>query len=177
MCLFGMIYMDLQGNLFQMEESGESTLFQGDSPVNHTALQANERAKMTFVISGRRCLESLKRLRRDGALLKTLLEFSAMAQPTMCVPSWKILATPAGRLILRLALLDYQRWNGTSGLLPRATASDHKGASAQRFRTSPQSHGNFREVIRESATDGQYPRPEFVEWMKGYPIGWTEIER
>ncbi|MDD3181210.1 MAG: hypothetical protein PHD48_00150 [Alphaproteobacteria bacterium] len=56
-------------------------------------------------------------------------------------------------------------------LLPTPSTSDAKGSSAKRFRGSPESHGNLREVLRDGPTDGQYPHPAFVEWMMGYPIG------
>lgn len=65
--------------------------------------------------------------------------------------------------------------NGSLGLarylkmLPTPTTSDAKGASANRYNGSPTSHGNLREVLRSSITDGQYPHPRFVAWMMGYP--------
>jgi len=37
-------------------------------------------------------------------------------------------------------------------------------------------HGNLREVIRNGEKDGQYPHPEFVEWMMGFPIGHTDLK-
>lgn len=36
---------------------------------------------------------------------------------------------------------------------------------------------NFREVIREAPTDGIYPKPAFVEWVKGFPNDWTDLSR
>ena len=62
-------------------------------------------------------------------------------------------------------------------LLPTPSTSDAKGASMKRFRGSPESHGNLREVLRDGPTDGQYPHPAFVEWMMGFPIGWTDLGR
>ncbi len=56
-------------------------------------------------------------------------------------------------------------------LLPTPATSDAKGASTKRFKGSPESHGNLREVLRDGPTDGQYPHPAFVEWMMGFPIG------
>ena len=53
-------------------------------------------------------------------------------------------------------------------LLPTPSTSDAKGASAKRFKGSPESHGNLREELRSSITDGQYPNPKFVGWMMGY---------
>jgi hypothetical protein len=53
-------------------------------------------------------------------------------------------------------------------LLPTPTTSDAKGASAKRSLGSPFCHGNLREVLRTSTTDGEYPHPKFVAWMMGY---------
>lgn len=60
---------------------------------------------------------------------------------------------------------------------PTPTTSDAKGASSKRFLGSDESHGNLREVIRAGETDGQYPHPEFVEWMMGFPTGHTDLNR
>ncbi len=55
-------------------------------------------------------------------------------------------------------------------MYPTPSTSDAKGASAKRFKGSSESHGNLREVLRSSITDGQYPHPKFVAWMMGYSI-------
>jgi hypothetical protein len=131
------------------------------------------REKMT-VTSGLNISGLYKRSSPVGLLVKMLL-ISPIWESRLSIPIWKVSTTMCKRLIFRLTPLVYQRWNGTCGLLPRPTASDAKGASAKRFRTSPHNHGNFREMIRETLNDGQYPNPEFVEWVKGFPAGWTDL--
>lgn len=61
-------------------------------------------------------------------------------------------------------------------LYPTVARSDAKGSSKNRYNGSPESHGNLREVLRDGPEDGQYPHPEFIEWLMGFPIGWTEIQ-
>ncbi len=64
----------------------------------------------------------------------------------------------------------------TQALLPTPSTSDAKGASAKRFNGSAHSHGNLREVLRSGPTAGQYPHPEFVEYMMGYPTGHSDLK-
>ena len=150
------------------------TLLPGDFPVSLLASPASVKAKQMTVTSGLLCLISSKNIGRLGLLEKILLASSAWGLIDGLIV-WKVWTTPAKRLIFSLAPLTYQPWNGTSGLLPRPTKSDQKGAGYKRFRTSPTYRGNFREAIREVETDGIYPNPEFAEWVKGFPIGWTEL--
>ena len=88
---------------------------------------------------------------------------------------WRVSDIKQNVSIFRLVALDYKRWNGTSGLLQRPLASDSKGAKKSRTCNS-ELKGNFREMIRDSVTDGIYPEPNFVEWIKGFPENWTEIK-
>ena len=154
-----------------------STSSQGGFPVN--LFQGQEAEKEwdsgTTVISGRRCLELSKKIGQEPLLAKMLLE-SPIWKSTDSVLVWKIAGTASRSLIYRLALVDYQPWNGTSGLLPRVSYSTYKGAVRNRYRSSPTYRGNFHEAIRESQNDGIVPRPEFAEWVKGFPIGWTELK-
>lgn len=124
--------------------------------------------------SGKRCLELSARLGHLGLLSKMLLTSKTWDTESSRL-TWKVRGMKLKHLIFRLVPSHYNAWNGTYGLLPRPTASDHKGAPMKRYRGSIHSHGNFREVIREKETDGNYPRPEFVEWVKGFPIGWTDL--
>lgn len=158
---------------------GELTFSQGDSHANHLASQENARALMMTDFYGAKCLEQLQRLGHVSSWQKTFMDcliLTVDVQSKQSAPIWKI-SGMRGRsfLILHLIASDYQRWNGTSGLLPRPLTSDSKGACRIRTRTSKVQKGNFREVIREQETDGIYPKPDFAEWVKGFPIGWTKV--
>ena len=142
---------------------------------NHSPLPGSAKAKMMTVTSGLNISGLYKKSGPVGLFAKTLLESSVWESKLSC-PIWKVLVTQSNVLILRLTQSAYQQWNGTSGLLPRPTVSDAKGSPAKRYRTSQHCRGNFREVIRETLADGQYPLPEFVEWVKGFPEGWTELD-
>ena len=67
-------------------------------------------------------------------------------------------------------------------LIPTPRASDYKGSATNRFYTHTHTHrrGAYRHQLCEllEATPlGIIGRsnPEFLEWMMGYPIGWTEL--
>ncbi len=138
-------------------------------------LPAIETALETIEIWRRKCSELCASLNRPGLLPRTSRAISISGW-TPCVMDWSVRATPSGRLVYQLQLVDYLPWNGICGLLPRPQASDSKGAGKSRYRLSKMERKNFREVIREAQTDGIYPKPDFVEWVKGFPIGWTDLE-
>ena len=58
---------------------------------------------------------------------------------------------------------------------PTPIVSDAKGVSTERFKGSPKCRGNLREVLRNGPTDGLYPHPGFVEWLMGFPTGFTVL--
>lgn len=140
-----------------------------------TPSPAIESAHQTLATWHRRCSELCASLNRPGLLPRTSRAISILGW-TPCVMDWSVRATPSGRLVYQLQLVDYLQWNGICGLLPRPQASDCKGAGKSRYRRSKMERKNFREVIREAQTDGIYPKPDFVEWVKGFPIGWTDLE-
>ena len=159
---------------------GELMFLQEDSPASHLALQENERALKMTAFYGAKCLEQLQRLDRVSSWQKTFmgcLILTVDVQSKLSAPIWKVSGMRSRSfLILHLIALDYQRWNGTSGLLPRPMKSDSKGSGYDRYLGSKKCKGNFREVIRDSKEDGIYPNPDFAEWVKGFPIGWTLIQ-
>ena len=74
----------------------------------------------------------------------------------------------------------YMNKNGTpiahkKHMFSTPTASDAKGAPANRYLGSEKSHGNLSEQVRTSPTSGQL-NPQWVEWLMGYPEGWTDLK-
>lgn len=145
-----------------------------DIPASPTQSPAIEKAQKTLETWRLKCSELWANLNRPGLLPRTSKAI-LISGWTPCVMDWSVRATPSGRLVYQMQLVAYLPWNGTCGLLPRPQASDSKGAGKSRYRLSKTERGNFREVIREELTDGIYPRLDFVEWVKGFPIGWTDL--
>ena len=63
-------------------------------------------------------------------------------------------------------------------LLPTLVASEHKGTAANRYRGSTDFRGSrMSEGLRTCSTDPQYLTPLFAEWVMGFGIQWTVLER
>lgn len=165
----------------------ELSLLPEDTHANHSAASVRDSEKKTRDTSGRRCLGLLHRRDPLGSLLKMLID----TLPTDLTPYsliWKPKATPQGRLLFQLALLErptsatgYGWWR-----TPRAGESSEPwkkvDARRQRMRDAGDSRtGNLYGLTQEAqkadgAEDGALS-PEFTGWIMGYPTGWTEIER
>ena len=59
---------------------------------------------------------------------------------------------------------------GCSQLLPTPTSRDHKDGHAPRFR-----HGRIQKDTLGRAIGGPL-NPTWVEWLMGFPPGWTDLE-
>ena len=153
---------------------GQLTLFQEDHPVNPIQSVDSEKVRKTRGMDGSKLYDLYGRLCHLSPLLKMFTE-SQRWHSISGVLTWSAWATRSKRLIFRLHASGYQPWNGTCGLLPRPLKSDSKGSGAKRYLNSEANKGNFREVIRDQQTDGQYPNPDFVTWVKGFPEGWGNL--
>ena len=60
-------------------------------------------------------------------------------------------------------------------MIPTPTTSNAKGASKNRYRTSETYRGNLDEWVRDSEDSGQL-NPTWVEWLMGFPDGWTDLD-
>lgn len=143
-------------------------------------LQDEEKERQMIATSGRQCATRLNDLSPIGAFSKMLLQSRAWFSPVAWM-TWRQEAISARHSIFRLALLDYQAWNGTSGLLPRVTASDWKGVRLRSHRNSTSKErfsstgGRFVQQIRSSERDGIYPLAALCEAVKGFPISWSAL--
>jgi hypothetical protein len=170
----------------------------GDSPASRSVLPGSEEAKRMTVTSGRKCLESCGSSGPLGLLERMLLESSAW-NSTLVVLTWKVKGIPSGRSLFQLAasvpgtdgsgvlLLPtptapgkhqvgrITEWGGSKNpyrILPTPTARDYrapglpeKREARMRVRAQP-----LPEVI------GGMLNPQWVEWLMGFPIGWTDYD-
>tara|TARA_R110001606_G_scaffold161578_1_gene305516 strand:+ start:43 stop:615 length:573 start_codon:yes stop_codon:yes gene_type:complete len=60
-------------------------------------------------------------------------------------------------------------------LWPTPAAANSKGAVKNRFMGSPTYKSNLDEAVRTNMESGQL-NPNWVEWVMGYPRGWTDLE-
>lgn len=116
------------GHLIENQLDGFS---QPGTRVSHSAMPGSDEARRMTVTSGRTFADSLPMPGRAGACLRTLLGTSAW-DSTMCLLTWKVKATPAGRRLFRLQA-SAPRISGTgSGLwqTPRAIYGEHPGMTS-----------------------------------------------
>lgn len=155
-----------------------SILSRGAFPASLFPLLDKEQAQQTTAISGRKCLELFNLQNRDGSLLKTSLEYllsRADWYSSRCVLIWKAKATLYSHLLFQLVPLMHPTDEIGYGLFATPTASDGKGAGAS-------GRDNLENLIEKSARKGQPGtktglklQPAFVEWMMGFPRGWTDV--
>lgn len=112
----------MQADWIGLDESISSVVV---SLANHSQSRvATGLAKTTTVTSGRKCARLLHGRDPLGSLVKTLLA-SSRWHSTLCSLTWKVSATPHGRLLFRLVPLELTTGEIGSGLLPTPTAQSY----------------------------------------------------
>ena len=184
-----------------MKEPGyeQLTLFREASHANLVVQPGSDEARRTTVTSGRKCCALSKNSGPLGSLVKMLLGSSTW-RSTRCYLTWKPLATPSKRLLFQLAA-STPRTEGIESLSwPTPTAMDAKGLDkhprkdmtstrscllsqkvalfptpkAQNSRGNGERHGEGGQSLDVSV--GGRLNPTWVEWLMGFPIGWTDLK-
>lgn len=186
------------------QDCEQLTLFREDSPASHLVLPGSEEAQKMTVTSGQKCLELYKKLRPVGLLAKMLLGSSAW-HSTRCFLTWKASATPAKRLYFRLVPSTPRTDVTGALLWPTPAARDYKGSNSMEHLTRESGNGNHRDQLAKAVKFWPTPvasdangthggnmhgslrtavslsgergllNPTWVEWLMGFPIGWTEL--
>lgn len=179
------------------QDCEQLTLFPADSPASPFLSPGSDEARRTTVTSGRKCCALSRSSGPLGSLVRTLLASSAW-RSTRCLLTWKVSATPARRSLYRL-VPSMPRTGGTGvRLWPTPTAQDAKNSTlppSQRCRgslpgeilrlwTTPKANagtGASKSPNRQGAPDlqavcGGTLNPTWVEWLMGFPIGWTDLD-
>lgn len=154
-------------------------------PASHANLflsKGIEEEKAMNVSYGRKCIGLLERSGRDFLLAKMFLESSQwkMAEPLQGYKmTWRAWVTRCNVSFCQLRLLK----DGCKGndvlFWPTPTASDSKrigelkiSSLIHRVKGMPGNKYNFAEHAAECFD--QYPTAEFVEWLMGFPVGYTD---
>lgn len=190
----------MQGRVYE-----QLTLFPEASPASPSVWLASKRAKGTTVAYGLKCSELSENLRRVGSLVRTYLESCALPLPTLS-RTWSARAITPSCLILKLRLSARRTDGNASRSLPTEpqmwptpTSRDYKDGSAAACRNVPvngllgravhqnrllktptasdavgTSGGGNSRSLRTDA--GGQLNPTWVEWLMGFPAGWTELD-
>lgn len=167
------------------------TLFAVDTPASRSVLPENKKEAKTTDTYGRQCSRKSNSTNQLGLLGKTLKD-TLTAALIAFAPTWKVLVTPQGRSVFRLSLSEPTTTEKEYGLSPTPQAMDAMKARSpgaiERQMTTARKGREKIATMKDVAVYGLYwngqairlgdgeLNPQRLEWMMGYPIGWTEIE-
>ena len=144
-------------------------------PANRSPTPVSASDRRMTATSGRTCCKLLHKNDRLGAVSKTFMVTSAWAS-TKCYLTWKPKATPAGRLLFQLAASMRHTSDSEPSLFPTPTANeDAAGTPNGKMQRMLGNHPAIRGTTPEEWKTGSL-NPQFVEWLMGYPAGWTNLE-
>lgn len=136
----------------------------------------SKKARQMTVTSGRQCLKLLSAQDPAGSWLRTLLVTSQW-DSTKCCLTWKAKTTPRGRLLYRLVPSMPPTAATESSFWPTPNSSDFRDRgnlsmpSIQRRKRLGKQLNLSMVVSKESGA----LNPEWVEWLMGFPAGWTNL--
>lgn len=154
-------------------------LFPADSPASRLVWPGSEEARTMTATSGRKCAASLQRYGQDGLSGKTYLDLFEMHLTKYLIVS-KRSTTAHGHMLSRLNRAEPCLKGRESLLWPRPTTGaplcggTHNFKQMERLRDA----GVITEEERRNLTQGNGGRsnPDLMEWLMGFPIGWTDLD-
>jgi len=171
----------------QMDLFRSVTSSQPDTHANRLAWPEIEEARKMTDISGQKYLPLLKESDPLFAFSKMFMVTSLWGS-MKCFLIWKGQSTPQGRLLFRLLPVTHPtdgiEFGSSDEIWPTPAARDYKGANGYERTKKKLENG-------ERAQMGQLPNavmmeegkqisgslnPQWVEWLMGYPEGWTDLE-
>ena len=161
-----------QEDMFQTATSSQQ-----DTHANHSVSLGSEKAQKMTATSGRTSAKLLHPKDPLGAFSRMFMGTSHW-DSTKCLLTWKPKATPQGRLLFQLAVSMPTTKETESGLWPTPRASEYKDSGP--VGSKSHKHMKDRHYLCAEVKDQQKPtgklNPEWVEWLMGYPEGWTELK-
>ena len=159
---------------------GQMSMFSAEAsldPASRSALPGSEEAKRMTVTSGLKCLELYQNSDLLGLLVRMLLG-SSIWRSTRYTLTWKTKVTPCKRLLFRLVPLTRRTGGTDAPLWPTPTTGAGLCGGTGNFQQlkNLEARGQITEEERRSmaAGNGGQLNPDWVEWMMGFPLGWTE---
>ena len=160
------------------------TLFLQDGLASPGALPDADSDQEIIATSGRKFIELFDKSSPVGLLARTSLGWSGWASTLRCL-TWKMKATPHKRLILELSQLT-RRTSGKESsssptkILPTPMSHEARLGYQDRSRGKKGTQESLTTVVindmgGRQAVEGQLA-PEFVEYLMGFPDGWTNLK-
>lgn len=150
------------------QDCEQLTLFPADSPASPFPWLESKKERKTIVTSGRRCSELSESCARAALSVRTYLESSRLP-PGKWSRIWSMQAITSSCLILKLRLSEL----GTGGQGCSSLGSPKMWKTPVAADATGSHGGNNHRSLRTDVA-GQL-NPTWVEWLMGFPIGWTEL--
>jgi hypothetical protein len=158
------------------------TLFPEASHASLLVLPGSEKAIKMTVFSGLRCLELYRKCSLLGLLVKTLLG-SSIWHSNKCALTWKIKIMKSNRLLFQLAASGLYTKEKEYLLWPTVRAAETgdyqyaHGDHAKKVMTLTGAVKMYENHPFKNLNDqiGGQLNPMWVEWLMGFPIGWTDL--
>ena len=146
-------------------------------PVNLSQDLEITKEKKMIDTSGRICLKSLNK-KNPLIFLSKMLLTSSMWHSMNYVMTWKIKCTPHNRLVFQLAASKHPIKETDYSVWPTPTAQAYKGGrTLKRLKEIGRKETNsLADAVNYSEGNTGQINPEFVEYLMGFPIGWTELK-
>ena len=145
--------------------------------------------------SGKTLFELYERCIQHGASLRTCVGFLLLStawSSRVCFLKWRALGTKSRRFVCQLAPLTLPTAGTASGLWPTPTVQDGKncGGPSQHLRNTPPlnaavmmyptpdvgaAKGRGAASAENRNRLGGSLNPAFVEYLMGFPRGWTDV--
>ena len=155
------------------------TLFPADSPASPFLWPGSGEARKMTVTSGRRCCGLLKNSSPVGLLARMLLDLFER-HLTKSFPALQKSGTKPGHTVQKLGMLEGCSEDRESPLWPRPTTGAPLCGGTGNFRQMERlrNAGIITEEERKSLTcgSGGSSNPALMEWLMGFPIGWTDLD-
>jgi hypothetical protein len=174
-------------DLFQTQTQDEQSS-PLDIHVPHLVLPASNEARKMTAISGRKYSKLFKQNDPLGLFARMLLDTSTWAS-TKCYLTWKVKPiTESKHFVLELYPSMLHIEDNESGLWPTPRVSDIEGGVVKNveLRNGSYSRKNkdgvrwgvkLKDAVHYSEQDKAGSlNPQWVEWLMGYPEGWTDLE-
>lgn len=181
------------------QDEKQLMLFPADSRASRSVLPGSAEARKMTVTSGLKCLELYRNSSPLGSLVRMLLG-SSVWHSTRCYLTWKVSATPAKRLLFRLAPsvlhtdeTEYASWAGNEHRAiyfiptPRTVNAPTSEKAKVKYKASPGLADYVKlfpmKKARKNRENGKrlgvevrgQLNPTWVEWLMGFQIGWTDL--
>lgn len=148
--------------------------------VNPLAWQETKRGKTTAVTYGLSFCGWSESLNRVGLSVKTYLA-SCVSRRTQFAPTWSVKGTALGYGIIKLLLSAHRTGESVCFLWRTPDAHCDRGFRCRetferrRERGMPMQLNDQVAHIAQTPIEGGSLNPEWVEWLMGFPAGWTEV--